>query len=188
MAYEEQVRYQNQKRIVIEKEQIKNGDIYLRVKKDVLERAAQRLDAGPFKLYIYLASNKDGYGFNLSQVAVERSFGMKKNQYYLAISKLKDAGYLIQPDPMIDNYIFIERGPDPIDEEQAFPIEERTSFPKKESGLFPNREGSEFPNKEIPTFPKREIDIPPNSVEAKIAEDIANYPFINKNGKLHFRW
>lgn len=96
-------RYENQKQITIQKEAIGKDDYYLRIKKDALEKAAQRLDAGPFKLYIYLADNMDGFRLNLSQIAVERQFGMKKNQYYAAFDKLKKAGYLIQPNPPINN-------------------------------------------------------------------------------------
>ena len=184
----EQVRYPNQKRVKIEKVPINNGDYYLRIHRAALRRAAQVLDSGPFKLFIYLADNKDGYCLNLSQVAIERIFGMKKNQYYLAINKLKDAGYLYQPDPMVENYFFKEGGPDPIDEEEeAYSTEDSTTVPNEE---IPNEEipNEEIPKREISTFSISNTTIPPNTVEAKIAEDKANYPFKNEKGKIQFRW
>lgn len=103
MASGNQTRYPNQKQITIEKQPIGKNDYFLMVQKDALERAAQKLDAGPFKLYIYLADNMNGFRINLSQIAVERSFGMGKNQFYKAIDKLIDAGYLYQPDPTVNN-------------------------------------------------------------------------------------
>ena len=45
----------------------------------------------------------DGYKFCLSQIEVERDFGIKKNQYYKAIDELIKAGYLYQPDPSKNN-------------------------------------------------------------------------------------
>ena len=103
MASTEQVRYPNQKQIEIRKVEIKEGDYYLRVRKDALRRAAQTLDAGPFKLYIYLADNMPNYKLNLSPKAVENCFGMKLKQYRNAVEKLIENGYLYQPDPSKEN-------------------------------------------------------------------------------------
>lgn len=103
LASEGQTRYPNQKVIRIEKAPIGKGDYYLRIRKDRLRDAARKLKAGAFKLYIYLCDNKDGFSLCLSQVAVERDFGIKKNQYYGAIKELVELGYLYQPDPHINN-------------------------------------------------------------------------------------
>lgn len=103
LASPKQTRYPNQKQITITKEPIGEGDVYLRIRKDVLFNAAQRLKKGGFKLYIYLSSNKEGYILNLSQIALERDFGIKKNQFYGAVEELIEAGYLYQPDPAKNN-------------------------------------------------------------------------------------
>lgn len=103
MASANQIRYPNQKQITIEKAKIEKGDYFLMIKSDAVIRAAQVLDAGPFKLYIYLSNNMNGFKLNLSQIAVERTFGMKHNQFYRSIDKLIDAGYLYQPDPQKNN-------------------------------------------------------------------------------------
>ena len=94
------------------KEPIGKTDYFLMIKKDALIRAAHKLDAGPFKLFIYLADNMNDYRFNLSQIAVERSFGIKKHQFYTAVDKLIEAGYLYQPDPTKNNWVFDENGSD----------------------------------------------------------------------------
>ena len=103
LASENRIRYPNQKQITVIKEPVEKGNYFLMIQSDALKKAAQELDAGPFKLFIYLANNMNGYEFNLSQIAVERSFGIKKNQFYKAIEKLIDAGYLQQPDPTVNN-------------------------------------------------------------------------------------
>lgn len=43
-----------------------------------MESAAQNLEAGAFKLWIYLAKNQDQYIFALSSKNVNDTFGMKK--------------------------------------------------------------------------------------------------------------
>lgn len=116
---DEWVRYPNQKRVIIRNnyfEDMKDlwkynaREAYLKAKPayQAIEKAAQALDAGSFKLYIYLSqcSTSCECSLNLSQVAVEREFGIKKNQYYRAIEKLIEVGYLYQPNPSINYYIF----------------------------------------------------------------------------------
>lgn len=161
LASTEQVRYPNQKRITITKEPIGKSDYYLRVRKDALRQAAQTLQAGSFKLYIYLADNKEGFALNLSQIAVERDFGIKKNQFYKAVEDLIRAGYLYQPDPSVNNWVFRERI-DKTDDLETFPNKEE-AFPNKEDKedrFFPKQEGDQgaiFPNQEDDqTFLKRE--------------------------------
>ena len=47
-----------------------------------------------FGLYLYLASNKDGYLLELSAAAVEREIGIKKTAYHTALKDLEEKGYL----------------------------------------------------------------------------------------------
>lgn len=188
LASANQIRYPNQKQVTIQKVPIKKKDDYfLMIQKDALEKAAQELDAGPFKLYIYLSNNMNGFSLNLSQIAVERSFGIKKNQFYKAIDKLIDAGYLYQPDPYKNNWVFRECGIDPyeeygIDRTWAFPKEEEITFPKKEDVSIFLKEEEAFPEKKG-TFPKKEI-VFPKSVE-KENKRIKEY---RENNSSSFRW
>lgn len=157
LASPKQTRYPNQKQITITKEPIGEGDVYLRIRKDVLFNAAQRLKKGGFKLYIYLSSNKEGYILNLSQIALERDFGIKKNQFYGAVEELIEAGYLYQPDPAKNNWTFSEiaKGDPELKNWEAFPKkEENPTFPKKEDVVWKKEE----------TFPKKE-EVFPKSVE-----------------------
>lgn len=70
------------------------GKLFAQIEMNALETAAQNLDAGAFKLWIYLVKNQDGFELALSKQAVENNFGMKKAQYDNAVHQLIDKGYL----------------------------------------------------------------------------------------------
>lgn len=110
LVYDERVKNPNQKRVTFKSKPVKvdNDDLYF--DRDIIFNAMRKLDAGPFKLFVYLLSRQGEYTLNLSQIAIERTFGIKKNQYYRAIDKLKEAGFLIQINPMVDHFIFDEYG------------------------------------------------------------------------------
>jgi ferredoxin len=61
-----------------------------------MEQAAQKLDAGAFKLWVYFAKNQNGYEFALSSSEVEKTFGMKIKQYNNAVKELIEKGYLVE--------------------------------------------------------------------------------------------
>ena len=89
----------NQKIVTIHKELCDNTckeNYYAKINLVAMEAAAQALDAGPFKLWVYFAKNQPGYQFALSSSAVAQTFGMKRTQYDNAIKTLKERGYLIQ--------------------------------------------------------------------------------------------
>lgn len=83
----------NQKTIIVHKESAK-GKIFAQIEMNALEKAAQDLAAGAFKLWVYIVKNQNKYEFALSQQAVEDSFGMKKAQYDKAVHTLIEKGYL----------------------------------------------------------------------------------------------
>ena len=84
----------NQKVIRIEKEPCGKGNLYAAINLKALEAAAQNLDAGAFKLWIYFAKNQNGYEFALSSKDAKDTFGLGKSQYDTAIKKLISSGYL----------------------------------------------------------------------------------------------
>lgn len=85
----------NQKIVEVDKEICNRQNPYAAINLAVMCKAAQELDAGAFKLWIYFAKNQKGYKFALSSKAVERDFGMKIKQYNNAIKELIDKGYLV---------------------------------------------------------------------------------------------
>ena len=83
----------NQKTIIVFKTDVK-GRIFAQIDMYALEKAAQTLDAGAFKLWIYFVKNQDSFEFALSRQAVEEYFGIKKKQYDNAVATLIETGYL----------------------------------------------------------------------------------------------
>lgn len=86
------ITYPNQKVIHIQKQ--KYVDNFLQVGNDEWQRAARELTGSTFKLYLYLAGNRDGYDLALSQKAVEDATGISKNTYHRAVEELESKGYL----------------------------------------------------------------------------------------------
>ena len=84
----------NQKVIRIEKEPCGKGNLYAAINLNAMEAAAQDLDAGAFKLWIYFAKNQNGYEFALSSKDTHDTFGLGKSQYDTAVKKLISSGYL----------------------------------------------------------------------------------------------
>ena len=58
------------------------------------QRALQNLRDSSFRLWFYLAKNKDEFELGLSQKACA-NWGLKKDSYYRAVQELKQKGYLI---------------------------------------------------------------------------------------------
>lgn len=64
---------------------------------EIIFAAARQLDAGAFKLWMYLYKEGMRLGcYDLSSKRVQEEFGMKKTQYNSAIKELIEKGYLVQ--------------------------------------------------------------------------------------------
>ena len=87
----------NQKVITINKEKCSRakGYEYSMTNLRAETQAALRLEAGPFKLWRFLAMNSDGYPFALSSKVAEEMFGIQRKQYNNAIAELVRQGYLV---------------------------------------------------------------------------------------------
>lgn len=82
----------NQKIIKIEKDKYQSR--FLQIGDEQWKKAFQSMRPTVFGLYLYLASNKDGYLLELSAAAVEREIGIKKTAYHTALKDLEEKGYL----------------------------------------------------------------------------------------------
>ena len=96
----------NQKIVTVEKEPCGKGNLYAAINLNAMEAAAQDLDAGAFKLWIYFAKNQNGYEFALSSKDAHDTFGLGKSQYDTAVKKLIAAGYLTNVQG--NQYVFSE--------------------------------------------------------------------------------
>ena len=82
----------NQKIIRIEKDKYQSR--FLQIGDEQWKKAFQSMRPTVFGLYLYLASNKDGYLLELSAAAVEQEIGIKKTAYHTALKDLEEKGYL----------------------------------------------------------------------------------------------
>ena len=85
--------YANQKVIKINKDKCTND--FLQINNAEWHEAVKALSSSAFILYLYLASNNDGFRIALSQKAVENATGLSKASYHRAFEELFNAGYLI---------------------------------------------------------------------------------------------
>ena len=84
--------YANQKVIRINKDKCTSD--FLQIDNSEWHEAVKTLSASAFILYLYLASNNDGFRLALSQRAVQNAPGLSKASYHRAFEELWSAGYL----------------------------------------------------------------------------------------------
>ena len=84
----------NQRVIKIHREIAKQD--FLGIKNSNWQAAARDLGAHALMLYLYFASNKEGYELALSPVAIRQAIGMPTSTYRDQFVKLIDKGYLVQ--------------------------------------------------------------------------------------------
>ena len=86
--------FANQKDIIVRKPKAKEP--FLQLDEQYMWRAMQELGGGGFKLYCYLASNKNKYNFALTHKDVGKLTGMSKSTYDRAVKELINKQYLVQ--------------------------------------------------------------------------------------------
>lgn len=86
------ITYPNQKVIHINKKRY--GANFLQVGIDEWQAAFKDLKPSTFALYLYLASNADGFDLAISQKAVEEAIGIKKTAYHSGLAELREKGYI----------------------------------------------------------------------------------------------
>ena len=92
--------YPNQKVVTVRKTeehkilQNKKREQFLQISNTGWQSACDDLTYSAFKLFLYFASNKDGYSFALSYEAVNDVIPMHRNTYDKAIAELINKGYL----------------------------------------------------------------------------------------------
>ena len=87
------VSYPNQRMVKVHRESVKTD--FLGIKNENWQAASRDLGAHALMLYLYLASNADGYNLALSPAAVRQAIGMARSTYHDQFHKLVDKGYLV---------------------------------------------------------------------------------------------
>lgn len=82
-------------------------------------------DLGPYglQLYLYIAGNRDGFDFALSQEAAEREAGIKKTSYHKYVNLMIEKGYLVPRKENSNIYDFYEVPKRKEDKEAVSPRE-----------------------------------------------------------------
>lgn len=100
----------NQKVVHIHRDMPYQGEgNFLMVKKKNFADAYRNLNATAFVLWLYLASNKDGFDLALSPQAVFAELGMPQSTCRDQIKNLINKGYLIQHSEGSNIYDFYEK-------------------------------------------------------------------------------
>ena len=97
--------FPNQRTIKINRESAKAD--FLGIKNENWQAAARDLGAHALMLYMYLASNANGYNLALSPVAIRQAIGMPRSTYHDQFARLIDKGYLVQKSA--NNFEFFEK-------------------------------------------------------------------------------
>ena len=98
----------NQRIIYIERSSADVRKDYFKIGHTQLTKVASDLGGNAFKLYIYLADNKDNYRLELSSKHFIEWSGTSDSTYDRAFKELKDKQYLIQAPDKKNVYLFVE--------------------------------------------------------------------------------
>ena len=157
----------NQKKIIIHKAE---QPLFLMVGREDVLSAPKLLDQPcAIALYLYLACNKDGYPFELSQVAYSNATGFGRSSYYRAISNLKEKGYIYEDNCGRLNFA---TSPKSGNRTQCQNWEENESDPTQNSTQSDTQD-SQNGNKSVSDV-NREIKIIKNNIKEKKKEN--SYP------------
>lgn len=83
-----------QKNITVHREKVDND--FLCIKNENWKRANRDLTPFGLQLYLYLASNKDGYNFSLSQADAETQAGIRRTSFHTYINLMIRKSYLVK--------------------------------------------------------------------------------------------
>lgn len=162
----------NQRTVCVHREKAKSD--FLGIKNENWMYASRDLGAHALRLYLYLASNADGYKFALSPADIRQRVGIPSSTYRDQFQKLVDKGYLVSNSG--NGYDFYElpqtRVPIEVKEKPAphvFDDENETADVSPVAAPVPDKttENREIYNSQIPTDKETNISAP-EVVEVRI--------------------
>lgn len=98
----------NQRIIYIKRDSDNAKKNFFKIGHKQLEKAANDLKGNAFKLYIYLANNKNNYKLELSSKHYIQWSGSSDGTYDRAFKELKDKGYLEPAKEHKNVFLFVE--------------------------------------------------------------------------------
>ena len=96
---------------------------FLLIKKENWYAANKDLEPYGLQLYLYIAGNRDGFDFALSQDAAEREAGIKKTSYHKYVNLMIEKGYLVPRKENSNIFDFYEVPKRKEDKEAVSPCE-----------------------------------------------------------------
>ncbi len=96
---------------------------FLLIKKENWYAANKDLEPYGLQLYLYIAGNREGFDFALSQEAAEREAGIKKTSYHKYVNLMIEKGYLVPRKENSNIYDFYEVPKRKEDKEAVSPCE-----------------------------------------------------------------
>ena len=96
---------------------------FLQISKDNWYAANKDLEPYGLQLYLYIAGNRDGFDFALSQEAAERDAGITKTTFHKYVKVLIEKGYLVPRKENSNVYDFYEVPKRKEDKEAVSPCE-----------------------------------------------------------------
>lgn len=96
---------------------------FLLIKKENWYAANRDLEPYGLQLYLYIAGNRDGFDFALSQEAAEREAGIKKTSYHKYVNLMIEKGYLVPRKENSNIFDFYEVPKRKEDKEAVSPCE-----------------------------------------------------------------
>ena len=96
---------------------------FLQISKDNWYAANKDLEPYGLQLYLYIAGNRDGFDFALSQEAAEQEAGIKKTSYHKYVNLMIEKGYLVPRKENSNIYDFYEVPKRKEDKEAVSPYE-----------------------------------------------------------------
>lgn len=96
---------------------------FLLIKKENWYAANKDLEPYGLQLYLYIAGNRDGFDFALSQEAAERDAGITKTTFHKYVKVLIEKGYLVPRKENSNIYDFYEVPRRKEDKEAVSPCE-----------------------------------------------------------------
>ena len=149
--------YPNQRRIRVHRERANTN--FLGIKNENWQAAARDLRPHALLLYLYFASNADGYSFDLSPAAINAAVGMPRSTYSDQFQVLLNKGYLVQTGNATYDFYEIPR-PRATDQSlstarpsadcyKSYTITDRNKTDDGKSSTAQNREINNSPNGDI---------------------------------------
>ena len=96
---------------------------FLQISKDNWYAANKNLGPYGLQLYLYIAGNRNGFDFALSQEAAEREAWIKKTSYHKYVNLMIEKGYLVPRKENSNVYDFYEVPKRKEDKEAVSPCE-----------------------------------------------------------------